>query len=319
MVSVVLVSSHNMSLAASCLSSLNEAKNAAGQFDLELIIGAYDATRVQEIEKLVKQFGFTIFKVVTVSKDLSIPLNRNSLMQFIDSRSEWILFIDDDVELPRDFLIHFQLLLHRWPKADVFGGPNLTPLHQEGLAKTSGDLFGSRLNFLCRQRYSRGHEGQRTSPRDFILCNLFVRTRIQPRFQSAFPVGEELVLVKDFIRRGHVCVYSPDLALYHFRREPMGQILAQMEKYGRGRGMTFKLHSIALLVVLTPILILLSPLSIWSRITLKSSDTKASALNWVRLVTLIPAFYSLGLVKGLWAQTPPSTQSITEPNHAKEA
>lgn len=317
MVSVVLVSSHNLSLASSCLSSLSEAKNAAGQFGLELIIGAYDATRVQEMEKLAKQFVFTNFKVVTVSKDLSIPLNRNSLMQLTDSRSEWILFIDDDVELPRDFFIHFQQLLQRWPKADVFGGPNLTPVHQKGLAKASGDLLGSRLNFLCWQRYSRGHEGQRTSPRDFILCNLFVRTRIQPRFQSAFPVGEELVLVKDFIRRGHVCIYSPDLALYHFRRESMGQILAQMEKYGRGRGMTFKLHSMALLATLIPILILLSPLWVCGLITLKSSDTKASALNWVRLITLIPAFYSLGLAKGLWAQTPPATQPTAEPNHAK--
>lgn len=307
MVSIVFLSSHNLNLTKVCVDSVTKALTRAAPegFKCEIIVGYQCEERGRELKRLYQNYTATHFNLSQVPPNLHPPQARNFLLKLRSPDCKWILFVDDDVEIPPNFFVEFTRLKKLWPDATLFGGPNLTPAYQKGLARDSGWLLASPLNFVCRNRYGRGREGVRRSARDFILCNLFVRADISPEFALSLPLGEELGLIRRLIEKGAICIYSPNLAVFHFRRETMGQILAQMEKYGLGRGlaswedgMRGIMFGLTFVVGLSCICFFLSPTILFSLYSINEEDRHSSFINWIALIHLIPAYYLKGLFAG---------------------
>lgn len=307
MVSIIFLSSHALELTKACIEAIELASTKAAQngFKAELIVGYQNEDRRMELEQMFQKHTASHFKLVHVPLAAHVPQARNILLKLRSSHCKWILFIDDDVEVPSDYFNEFLNLQRRWPNADLFGGPNLTPSRQNGLARDSGRLLASRLNFICSHRYGFGPEGERLSSRDFILCNLFVRADVNPNFDLMLPFGEELGLIRNLIANGTCCVYSPSIPVFHFRREKMGQILAQMEKYGLGRGLAAgedhligKMETLTLIIGLISMCAALLPAIIISLVFIDRQDQRSSPLNWLRLISLIPTYYLKGLILG---------------------
>jgi hypothetical protein len=311
--SVVFLSSHKLQLAEQCLNSLalalKEAYGSAGE--IELLVGYQDSGREEALSKLLNQKSFGKAKLIQIPASTSPPEARNQLLKMRSNSANWIIFIDDDVELPKDYFCRFQVLVEKWPKAKVFGGPNLTPVTQAGLARFSGELWGGPLNFLCRSRYSRGIEGPRRTDRDFILCNLIVHASVEPHFSQDLPLGEEVGFLRKVIQRGETCVYSPDLYLSHVRREEFAQILLQVQKYGCGRGMVLRENPLwwgaerfMLLGALFLFCLALIPAAIIIWPFLSWQAREATPINKIGLFVLMPMFYLQGLLKGFAERRP---------------
>lgn len=339
MVTVLFMSSHPIDLTRRCLESLSAAWLSAGlsHDDLTVLIGYHDETRKTHLLALFEQPHLKRLKeqtrLIEIDRSLPVPLARNRLLETrkfrtsIQVESDWIFFIDDDVELPKDYFLHFEAARSAWPQAQIFGGPNITPPNQTGLAKYSGALYGSRLNFICRDRYADGPEGIRLNANDFILCNLLVQAQLEPQFSAHLPFGEELGLIENLIEKGACCVYSPRLRLYHVRRETTEQILEQMERYGLGRGLLLMDRSsrngiadVFLLAVVIFVCLILLPLIALFTLSLAMQSVKnsrdSSWPNRIRLFCLLPWFYFIGLAKGVLKRTPQLSKKVTPYGHA---
>lgn len=317
---VVLLSGHPLERLGKCLWSLSVAARAEPRLVLSIFIG-YRDERGERVRALIAAHGLPA-TAVAYDASLPIPQARDRLLAGAPAR-DWVLYLDDDVILPPDFFTRFADLRARWPSADLFGGPNLTPRGQSGLARASGALLASRLNFVCRNRYRRGPEGPRASERDFILCALFVRDGARPAFAPHLPVGEELGLLRVLLKKGSECVYAPELAVEHYRRETLGELLIQMEKYGRGRGLILRetelLPALAFALLLAFVVGCAWPCALLLRRALMPTARESTLENRVGLLALLPLAYARGVRRGFFKSaarsrgSEPFQQSLMDP------
>src|SRR5690606_37030986 len=110
----------------------------------------------------------------------------------------WLLFLDDDVELPEQGLEHLKSLIAAYPQAVVFGGPNLTHKDEPPFAQMAGEMLATRWGTgPTRARYAE-HAAGPASERDLTLCNLALHRRVFEhglRFPDHYFGGEENVLM----------------------------------------------------------------------------------------------------------------------------
>lgn len=301
MINVVLLSHHPIENLRACLASLDEAHRRAGDFELSICIG-FEDDREAAVRAGLPAPSSIKFDLVRLSSNLTVPESRNVLLRR-GSPADWILYLDDDITVPETYFQEFFRLLQRWPQAEIIGGPNLTPPQQKGLARDSGWLMGTWLNWVCRNRYRQGPEGLRRHFRDFILCNLFVHSRIQPQFKPSLPWGEELGFLRDELERGRHCVYAPGMEVYHRRRETLGEIREQMFRYGRGRGLllaeTSSWGERGLFWGAVELGALLGwPLHLLVGGSYPAENHESSWMNRLRLLALLPRVYRQGVRTG---------------------
>lgn len=161
---------------------------------------------------------------------------RQTVIETFPGTSEWLCFLDDDVEVPSDYFLAFA---GRRQSADLIGGPNLTPLRSSCFEKMSGDALAHWWGAgPFRDRYRRGNARSVSDDRALILCNLFVRRDLfeRLRFPPHLHGGEENDLIRRASNAGARLLYAPELFLFHRRRPSPRSFLAQIRGYGRGRG-----------------------------------------------------------------------------------
>jgi cellulose synthase/poly-beta-1,6-N-acetylglucosamine synthase-like glycosyltransferase len=152
------------------------------------------------------------------------------------ARGELLLFLDDDVTLPRDSLRHLADLAATHPDAAVFGGPNVTPPGSSRFQVVQGAVLSSLVGTgPVRRRYgphSAGHGDQRW----FTLCNLAIRRAAMQPFDASLVCAEENGVLAQLSAHGLRMHYDPRLVAFHERRPSVRGFSTQMVKYGRGRG-----------------------------------------------------------------------------------
>lgn len=152
------------------------------------------------------------------------------------AEGELLLFLDDDVVADAHLLRRLADAAAAWPEVTVFGGPNETPPGSSRFQVIQGAVLASLVGSgPVRRRYGR-HRAGPADERFFTLCNLAIRRRAMLPFPPDVVCAEENVVLTELSRRGVAMRYDPDLVVFHERRATVRGFLAQVFKYGRGRG-----------------------------------------------------------------------------------
>ena len=301
LISVCILAGHGLEALNACLRSLTEQVDAP---PFELLIGGSPTAAVLAIVHDL----FPEAQVCHTGRRLP-GAARNPLIS--RARGELLLFLDDDVTAPPDLLRRLSVLSARFPQSTVFGGPNLTPPSSSRFQIVQGAVLSSAVGAgPVSRRYGARHPGP-ADERWFTLCNLAVRRRAMRPFLDDLVCAEENALLSELRRRGEQMRYDPSLRVFHARRPTWRSFVAQLVKYGRGRGdlvrrrpstarAAYLAPSLLLmyLVLLVPALLLigsaswlvLAPAALYGFLTLAT----AAWIGWtLRTATVVPLTIAL--------------------------
>jgi len=244
------------------------------------------------------------------------------------ARGEIVVFLDDDVVVPRHFFSEVLAAFASDPRAGIAGGPNLTPPPSRWPSRLFGAVMTSAFAApMVRRRYGACPGGGPTpaGERDLALCNLAVhRDRVPTglRFEGRLRGSEENVYIHACARRGVGAVFDGRLSVHHWRRPRLLAFLRQIHGYGFGRAQQFVLapgtfHPAfclpSLAVALFPVLAI-EPNSLAAMCLVHAALSLAGAaasrqarrlgplsvLLLVPLTALVHAAYGIGFLRGAW-------------------
>ena len=231
-VSICIVSAHRAALLGRCLDSLRRQEQSP---PFELLVGADQDPSVEEVVSA----RFPDAVVTHISHPTPAGL-RNSLLR--RARGEWLLFLDDDVELEPGFLHTLHELAIADPELGVLGGPNVAPRGSSRFQQVQEAVLASLVaTGPVRRRYGR-HAAREGHERHFTLCTLAVRRRVMADFDERLVCAEENELLEGLRREGVRMGYEPALLSYHERRPSWRSFASQMHRYGHGRGQLLARH-----------------------------------------------------------------------------
>lgn len=304
------------------LLSLEIAKNKFEQaypskFDIRILINGEDS---ESTEALKGRYEFQ-----KTSTSITPAAARNILLKNLES--EWVFFMDDDIDLPEDIFKNFYNLINTEPEVEIWGGPNTTPASNEYLQKRNGWLLSCYL--ICgpvSNRYAlRGPELRKGNQFNLMLCNLFIKSHclVENNFLPLFKTAEENELIYRLQEKMSRARASDQLAVSHERRKDTTSFLRQIFFYGYGRGQLLCKTSILKQIpfALFPIFLLLAAsisilfpwlIIFWLLLINFLYFIKFKKID-VAVVLLPPAiwiFYSMGIIKGAYSTIKEITISL---------
>ncbi len=193
--------------------------------------------RNAEIIDSIKELNYPRkeFEVI-VKEGLNPSENRNNGAK--RAKGEIIAFLDDDAVIDVNFLKEAEEFFDKHPEIDIVGGAQLTPKWQKGFAKISGYALSSKFGaWKMGMRYSLRELNLNADETMLTSANLFCRKEVMKKIQfdpKLFP-GEDPKFIEDAKKEGFKIAYSPDLILYHKRRETIKAMIKQISSYGRTR------------------------------------------------------------------------------------
>jgi len=221
----------------SCLTSLFEADHA--EFDLTVLIGVHlpDDTTSTLCHK-----HFSGVKTFEFDQTLTPGEIRNQLIQH--TKPDFFLFLDDDIILPKNYFLEAKS--HFRKNTTVFGGPDLIPPDASffqialGLAQMS-----PMISAHTRSRHGTlfNPNNRMATEHDFILCNLWIHSKVFYRWQLHFPFGfkrnEENILLHQIKKRSQQFFFSDKLFVYHQKKKDIFSLIRAVYTSGvcRMRGL----------------------------------------------------------------------------------
>jgi len=173
---------------------------------------------------------------IIVKEGLNPSDNRNSGAK--ESKGKIIAFLDDDAIIDKNLLKRAEEFFEKYKEIDIVGGAQLTPKWQKGFAKISGYALSSKFGaWKMGNRYSQKKLDLNADETMLTSANLFCRKEVMKKIQfdsKLFP-GEDPKFIEDAKKAGFRVAYSPDLILYHKRRETTKALIKQIASYGRTR------------------------------------------------------------------------------------
>ena len=156
---------------------------------------------------------------------------------------EWVLFLDDDVQLPQDYFTRAMEILQR-EQPDVLGGPDIAPSDATSLQKAYGFCQGHPLvtGHTYRRHCKRASKVQEASECQLSLCHLWIKREIFEQglnFPDNYPRNEENVLLHQLQTAGKKILYAPDLAVIHYKKETLGKVISASFVSGQYRMKSF--------------------------------------------------------------------------------
>lgn len=193
--------------------------------------------RGAEIIESIKKLDYPreMFHVVVVrGKNPSENRNKGSAR----AKGEILAFLDDDASLPENYLKEAEKFFIRYPDIDIVGGPQLTPLDDKGFARISGYALSSTFGaWKIANRYSERKTVLDADETAVTSANLLCRREVMEKVQfdtNLFP-GEDPKFITDAKKEGFNVAYTPDIKLYHRRRNTIKALLKQIYNYGKVR------------------------------------------------------------------------------------
>jgi glycosyltransferase involved in cell wall biosynthesis len=312
-ISVCIVSARRPDALDACLASL-QAQESPPSWEL-LVISDGDPTVADVVHR-----RFPDATVGIVPRALP-GAARNHLIE--RATGEFLLFLDDDVEVEPHLLARLDHLTVEHPEVGVFGGPNVTPRGSATFELVQGAVLSSIVaTGPVRRRYG-PHPSGPADQRWFTLCNLAVRRSQMVPFADDLVCAEENAMLVELQRRDVAMRYDTTLRAFHQRRPTLRGFAQQMRKYGRGRGqllardgrafhLAYLVPSVFLLyLVALPLLLLLSllaavPAAVYVLAVLAASIKIATSLHRLGtaplaalLTVVVHASYGVGVPEGL--------------------
>jgi len=149
-----------------------------------------------------------------------------------------LVFIDDDVFVPKNWLKHADELFKKYPKEVALGGPGIivnTNSFWENISNAvlQTPLGSGKLVYRFRKDHPRHVD-------DYPTMNLFMRTEIFKEiggFQTNYWPGEDSKLVNELMSYTKRSVYyHPKIWVHHHRRSSLIKHISQHANYGKMRG-----------------------------------------------------------------------------------
>ena len=273
--------------------------------------------REAPVVESLKRLDYKDYEVI-VEKGTNPSANRNNGVK--KAKGEIILFLDDDAYVDKDLLKNGEEFFKKYPNVSIVGGPQLTPKSDKWFARTSGYAIASYFGTQnMSKRYKKGKldlDGWNviTSAVCFVKKEVF--EKIEGFDERLFP-GEDPEFFYRAKKNGFRVAYSPELIIYHKRRDSLGGFLKQFYLYGRVRKETGKINLIFLIPSLFLIYLVLSPflffINRWSLIplglyvivdfsfsfyeTIKNRDLRTMIL--LVIYPLIHISYGVGVLSGV--------------------
>lgn len=152
------------------------------------------------------------------------------------SRGEIFVFLDDDAVAHIDLLKNAEKFFKEHPEIDIVGGPQLTPLDEEGFAKISGYALCSKFGgWNASNRYGKKKLNLNADDTYLTSAIMFCKREVLDRvkFDPALFPGEDSKFVTEAKNLGFKIAYNPDLIIYHRRRPTLKALIKQIFNYGR--------------------------------------------------------------------------------------
>lgn len=246
-----------------------------------IVNGNYEQT-IKFLTATEKNYSYLKFFVFneTVNKSNA----RNKGLEAVTS--DIIYFLDDDTFMDQDNIKILQEKFEKYPTIGVVGGPNLTPPNSSRFQNISGILLSSFCtSYKMSNRYLTKGNDRITNDEELILCNLAIKKdlfiKYNLRFNEMLHYNEENLLLEQLGKHNIKMMFSPQLKVYHHRRENLKSFLLQIYNSGKGRG---------IMSVIMPssikIFFLLPSLFIIYLLFLLSSKVSFTLLNIYILITL---------------------------------
>lgn len=240
LLSIVIPTFQRPQLLEQCLLSLKGAAIEVPEISMELavLINGNDSESEMVFQRFAKEASTFTNLIFKKSCHKLTPSEARNLL-VAESHGEWVFFIDDDAKAYENLFKTFQALKNKFPKATVFGGPNLNPPNSNLFQKASSLALASPLAaWTSSVRYKKGGSGLTCGEESLILCNLFVHRKILGKnpFPSQFVCCEENWFLQERKREGNLFIYDSELYVWHERRSRPSDFISQVFKYGYGRG-----------------------------------------------------------------------------------
>jgi GT2 family glycosyltransferase len=170
----------------------------------------------------------------------------------------FLIFFDDDSFPQKNYFDNLSSLILT-TKYEIFAGPGVTPKYQTNKQRISGAFF---LSYLRAASISRYIPTFRQIVDDWPSVNLVIKKNIFNKikgFNNNYWPGEDTFLCDKLKKINKKILYSPDLIVFHHRREGFFNHLKQISGYGFHRGYfarKYKKTSLKLIYFLPSIFIL---------------------------------------------------------------
>jgi succinoglycan biosynthesis protein ExoA len=174
---------------------------------------------------------------VLIEKGKNPSENRNKCAK--RAKHDLIYFLDDDAELPKNFLKRANEFFQKFPEYGAVGGPQLTPKSDGIFARLSGYILESRFAcFKMSQRYQLGKLNLNASELSLTSANCCIRKKVINKVggfnPDLFP-GEDPEMFDRIKNAGYKIAFNPDLIIYHKRRANLKSFIKQFYLYGNTR------------------------------------------------------------------------------------
>ena len=202
------------------------------------IIVALAPGRKAEILESLKNINYNKAKYeVIVKQGLNPSENRNNAIK--EAKGDIIAVLDDDVFLDENILINAEKFFNAYPNIGLVGGPQLTPETDNFFARVSGYVLESSFGaYKMSTRYKKNKLNLDTDETSLTSANCFARKDVFDKVGNFNPIlypGEDPEFFGRVKKNNIKIAYSPDLIVYHKRRNNFFSFCKQIYNYGRVR------------------------------------------------------------------------------------
>lgn len=241
-VSVLIITYQRTHLLEKCLQSLRNQKSHHYTLETLIFINGKDELSTQ----LASKDPLTPY-LVNSKERISAAKARNILLN--KAAGEYILFLDDDVELPEDYLKTSQSFTSQGMAC--FGGPDIlprNPLIFQKILSTSQKLWMSSAH--TRYRHGAKAKSSQVKPggtgEELILCNMWVKKVIFEKFNIQFDPrfyrNEENILIHQLQEKNIECFFISELYVHHYKKDHLLAAIKAIHSSGYHRGLSFKYY-----------------------------------------------------------------------------
>ena len=170
--------------------------------------------------------------IIKVSKSAS--KNRNDGTK--EAKGGILVFIDDDCEVPESLLKKAEKIFKDYPEISALGGPQLTPLNDSFFGKSVGLVIQTFLSSaFMYKRYKKSKFSLNANESELTTANFFIKKDVFKKlggFDENIWPGEDTKLFLQLIQNNYKIAYSPDIYIYHKRRQNFKELSKQHYNYG---------------------------------------------------------------------------------------
>ncbi len=170
--------------------------------------------------------------IVKISKSAS--KNRNDGSK--EAKGNILAFIDDDCEVPEEFLKNAEKIFNEHPEISALGGPQLTPENDTFFGKSAGLVIQTFLSSaFMYKRYKKSKFSLNASENNVTTANFFIKKDVFKKlngFDEKIWPGEDTKLFLQLIQKDYKIAYSPEIYIYHKRRKNFKELFRQHYNYG---------------------------------------------------------------------------------------